>query len=273
MSLGARRIGFVASALLHAGVAGVFLLPGAASVETAPTERLVALSLDMFEAPSADVAPAPVAARSPKPPRPVVEVPPAPRAEEPPRPGPPTPPEPPRSDDAKAPPVQTRKVGQEPVERAPRRPPRKVVARPGPPRRTIEQTTTQTQALPPMAVSSSDPVPPLRPVESAAPSASAVELSRLSQAYLAELVREIHRNKYYPRKARRRAEQGTVLVRFTIEREGGLSAISVASSSGFHRLDDAALETLRRLTPFRPIPVALNRERWPITVPIEFSLR
>lgn len=101
----------------------------------------------------------------------------------------------------------------------------------------------------------------------------AAQPSRLKQDYLADLVSAIHRNKYYPRKARRRSEQGTVVVGFTIEQDGTLSEIGVRRSSGIRRLDDAALQTLRRLTPFRPIPVALHRDRWPITVPIEFRLR
>jgi hypothetical protein len=33
------------------------------------------------------------------------------------------------------------------------------------------------------------------------------------------------------------------------------------------------LKTLRRVTPFRPIPEALDRDNWPISVPIAFSLR
>lgn len=93
------------------------------------------------------------------------------------------------------------------------------------------------------------------------------------RAYLADLVAAIHRNKFYPRQSRRRREQGTVVVAFTIEKDGTLSDVRVTNSSSIARLDRAALKTLSRLSPFRPIPAGLARDRWPIRVPIEFSLR
>jgi protein TonB len=46
----------------------------------------------------------------------------------------------------------------------------------------------------------------------------------------------------------------------------------VTESSGSRRLDEAALKTLRRISPFQPIPEALARDAWSITVPIAFHL-
>jgi protein TonB len=50
----------------------------------------------------------------------------------------------------------------------------------------------------------------------------------------------------YPIESRRRHEQGTVVLRVVISPEGRVKDISVASSSGFERLDKAALEAVRR---------------------------
>lgn len=91
--------------------------------------------------------------------------------------------------------------------------------------------------------------------------------------YLAAVVSRIQRNKYYPRKARRRGEEGQVVVSFVIRKDGALEGIAVSVSSGHRRLDEAALKTLRRASPLPPIPDALRRDRWAISVPIAFSLR
>ena len=40
-----------------------------------------------------------------------------------------------------------------------------------------------------------------------------------------------------------------------------------------YRLDGAALATLDRLTPFRPIPDVLQRDRWAVRIPVDFRLR
>lgn len=50
----------------------------------------------------------------------------------------------------------------------------------------------------------------------------------------------------YPVEARRRRETGTVILLVVVDEQGGVSAISVATSSGVDRLDKAALAAVRR---------------------------
>ena len=50
----------------------------------------------------------------------------------------------------------------------------------------------------------------------------------------------------YPLESRRRRETGTVVLMVVVDEEGRVSAISVATSSGFDRLDKAALSAVRR---------------------------
>jgi protein TonB len=92
------------------------------------------------------------------------------------------------------------------------------------------------------------------------------------QHYLAALAAKINRSKYYPTGSRRRGEEGKVVVRFIVQKNGELTDLTVVESSGSRRLDAAALKTLRRVSPFRPIPDAIKRDHWPISVPIAFSL-
>lgn len=50
----------------------------------------------------------------------------------------------------------------------------------------------------------------------------------------------------YPRMSRRMGEQGTVLVRVFINAEGRAEKAEIRTSSGYTRLDEAALETVQR---------------------------
>jgi len=50
----------------------------------------------------------------------------------------------------------------------------------------------------------------------------------------------------YPRESRRKREQGTVMLSVTLDTGGRVAEISVAQSSGYRRLDHAALEAVRR---------------------------
>ncbi len=53
--------------------------------------------------------------------------------------------------------------------------------------------------------------------------------------------------------------KGTSVVAFTISSAGGLSAISLARSSGSPRLDQAALHVVRKAAPFPPPPAGARR--------------
>jgi protein TonB len=52
----------------------------------------------------------------------------------------------------------------------------------------------------------------------------------------------------YPELSKRRDETGTVTVRFIIGATGAIETVAVVKSSGFVRLDDAAVEALRAST-------------------------
>jgi len=62
-------------------------------------------------------------------------------------------------------------------------------------------------------------------------------------------------------------------VYFVLDRNGRISGARLAKSSGSGALDRAAVETLRRLARYKPIPAAIGRTRWPLRVPIRFALK
>ncbi len=75
----------------------------------------------------------------------------------------------------------------------------------------------------------------------------------------------------YPRMSRRLGEQGTVLVRVFISTEGRAEKAEIRTSSGYARLDEAALETVQR---WRYLPgkrAGLPEAMW-FNVPVRFVL-
>ena len=75
----------------------------------------------------------------------------------------------------------------------------------------------------------------------------------------------------YPALARRMREQGRVLVRVLVSIEGAPERIELKASSGFPRLDQSALETIKN---WKFVPARQGDQKiaaW-VLVPITFSL-
>jgi TonB family protein len=76
----------------------------------------------------------------------------------------------------------------------------------------------------------------------------------------------------YPPQARRREQQGTVLLRVLVGADGAAERIEVAHSSGFNSLDDSAIETVRSRWRFIPARRdGIDIASW-VEVPIRFAL-
>jgi len=91
---------------------------------------------------------------------------------------------------------------------------------------------------PPIAVATTPPPP--KPVAVAAPPPTGpVTVGNLDERLLEG------NPPRYPIESRRKREQGTVLLRLLIGSDGRVSEISIAQSSGFPRLDQAALQAVR----------------------------
>jgi protein TonB len=92
------------------------------------------------------------------------------------------------------------------------------------------------------------------------------------KSYLAEVRRMLEKQKKYPYAARRQHLEGVVVLKFTIAKGGEIAGHGVARSSGHSVLDGAAVEALKKVGRFSPLPPALNRSQLIIQVPLAFRL-
>ncbi|MGI6855329.1 TonB family protein [Mesorhizobium sp. 1B3] len=83
----------------------------------------------------------------------------------------------------------------------------------------------------------------------------------------------LNRHKRYPSGPKRKGEEGTVQVAFTIDPSGRVTSSRVTRSSGNPEFDKAALDMLRRASPVPAPPPAIAKASMPISVPVVFNLR
>ena len=86
----------------------------------------------------------------------------------------------------------------------------------------------------------------------------------------AQLMAHLERLKRYPPGARRRREEGVVLVRFRIDDRGIVQSAQLVRSSGHAELDEAVLALIRRASPVPAPPAGAPRS---ITAPVRFDVR
>jgi len=96
---------------------------------------------------------------------------------------------------------------------------------------------------------------------------------RLSRDYRSTLLRLIERNKYYPLRARRRGMEGKAMVGFSVQRNGEIRNIALSRSSRKPLLDQAALQTIKRMGKAPPLPNGMKRSSWRFVVPISYNIR
>lgn len=89
--------------------------------------------------------------------------------------------------------------------------------------------------------------------------------------YLAGVRTRIEAAREYPAMARQMALQGTVVLRVVIAGDGSLTSVQVSASSGHASLDKAAMNAVRRASPFRA-PAGYGLGQVSIEVPLVFRL-
>lgn len=238
--------------LVHGGLfAG--LLIGQMSLHNTPAgPAAVALDLAMFRVETATPVPAADAAPS----QPAEQRPKQTQETEPP---PDAPPEP----------QQTEAVTPKPAP-APRPRPvaKKPVAAPPPPAREPVETKAQT----PPEESEPEPVQTAMAATELRPAPDHGLIASLEDAYRAALRQAIEANKFYPKRASRLRREGSVIVDFTVDRDGRIHDVRVHRSSGTQMLDQAAVEAVKRLGRFQPIPPEIPRDLWSLQIPMDYQL-
>ena len=87
--------------------------------------------------------------------------------------------------------------------------------------------------------------------------------------YPGKIASKLRRALKYPKSAVS-GRGGEAQVAFTVQADGSATSIRVVSSSGSPVLDQAAVDAVRRASPFPPIPPEAGRRQWPFAVPVLF---
>jgi periplasmic protein TonB len=92
-------------------------------------------------------------------------------------------------------------------------------------------------------------------------------------SYQALVLAHLQRHRVYPSEARNRGVTGVAAVRFALSSNGSVISAGLARSSGESILDSAAVDMVRRASPFPPFPSGMGRARLDFAAPIRFDLR
>jgi protein TonB len=135
----------------------------------------------------------------------------------------------------------------------------------------VEPSTAAAAGASAVAAAPTPPAPDAQGLPAAGTAAasdlSGADADRFRQALLAQIARY----KQYPPDALRERIQGTVWVRFLVDRDGRLLRAWIDQSSGQSILDDEALAAIRRAAPFPAIPAGLP-DKVDLTLGIPFTL-
>jgi protein TonB len=66
---------------------------------------------------------------------------------------------------------------------------------------------------------------------------------------------------------------GTAVVHFVVDSSGRVVSREISLSSGSKILDDAAIASIDKASPFPPMPQTLQRDAMDVSVPFKFSVR
>ena len=183
-------------------------------------------------------------------------------------------PEPPKAQPKKRR-VKRRRVAQKHIAK---RAPKKVVQRSVAPPASVPSNVSASAQVATVSQAVSAPSVSVDTPSSDAPTVVQRRLSRselrgLQRGYYSELNQIMRRERSYPRSARRRGLEGTVLVELVVDARGRLIKASVIRSSGHEVLDQAALADVRKMKSLPKPPKALKRRSVKLHIPFEYSLQ
>jgi len=113
------------------------------------------------------------------------------------------------------------------------------------------------------------------PAPQAAPPGPAVAAppGEVQAPWEGRLLAHLARFKRFPPAAQRRGEQGVVLMRLTVGRDGSVRSMSMARGSGYADLDQEAQAWMVRAAPLPAFPPEITSQQMEILVPLRFMLR
>jgi len=150
------------------------------------------------------------------------------------------------------------------------KPPEKVVKPlPKPPERVVKRA--EPSRAPP------SPAPP-SDTAAGAPTNAPIAAARqpnpsVVASWKGSLLAHLARHKRYPRASQSRGDEGTVYLRFSMSRQGGVLAARIERPSGHELLDIEASDLVRRAQPLPVPPAEVPGDSFEFVVPIQFRLR
>lgn len=100
----------------------------------------------------------------------------------------------------------------------------------------------------------------------------AEEKNKVLQNYLASVRKKIESKKRYPISARNANIEGRAELKLTILKDGRLDKVEIIRSSGSEILDNSALESIQKASPFSPIPDILGQDKIEISISLVYNL-
>lgn len=101
--------------------------------------------------------------------------------------------------------------------------------------------------------------------------ANGIEASA-QQRYRIELQAMLEKKKQYPLLAKRLRQQGKVLVKFTLRRDGSVAAAEIVSTSEFETLNKAARDLITQINGLKPFPEEVKKQQWVFVLPVEYRM-
>ncbi|NVK18450.1 MAG: energy transducer TonB [Methylocystaceae bacterium] len=98
-------------------------------------------------------------------------------------------------------------------------------------------------------------------------------IGQIIPSYKTTLGRWLAQYKTYPKKARRRNQEGVVHLSFTLNAKGYVTSYKIIKSAGHESLDEETIKMLERAQPLPKFPPEITDEHLTLTVPIQFALR
>ena len=97
----------------------------------------------------------------------------------------------------------------------------------------------------------------------------------LKRRYELRLLAWLEKHKKYPIIARRRGQQGTVMVEFTMNAGGEVLSHTIVQASKYAALNEAVVKMIRRSSPMPAVPKELRgfKTQYSYTIPINFTLK
>ncbi|CCQ89402.1 hypothetical protein NITGR_1040020 [Nitrospina gracilis 3/211] len=98
------------------------------------------------------------------------------------------------------------------------------------------------------------------------------ERRRILGLFARGIQQRIAGHQVYPDVARQRGVEGRTVVAFKLARNGNLVHVTVAQSSGFDVLDEAAMKAIRDGSPYAAIPAKLGNDSLSFQLPVSFFI-